>query len=250
MSQLRILMADDHEQEIEEARRALKDLNHKVTTATTFEQALEYARTGTYDIAVIDLGWFTDHSLVSEVGTEDAGAGGWDLLKEVKRRNPDTVRILYSARTETTDVAHAAAKEGVYCIKKRFSPDGRRNLAEVVKVIADRLSCENELRERVEHLGTELERTRTDLEQASVRVRELEGEERRFRRVLFTVVALLVVAFALFVLTWVLTQQLLVTLAASTFGVFLVLAALRATGNISPQDLRVLLRSWQTLRKP
>ena len=63
MSRLKILMADDHEDEISDARQLLENMDHEVDTATTYAHAIELAKNQSYDIAVIDLGWFTDIEL-------------------------------------------------------------------------------------------------------------------------------------------------------------------------------------------
>lgn len=240
MSRLRILMADDQQTEIEEARKALKEMAHEVFAVAVFDDAVELAKNEAFDIAVVDLGWFTDASLRSRISEEDAASAGWQILDLIKAKNPNTVRILYSARTDEPKITQAATEQDIYCVRKRFSKDGRLYLADIVKVIARHLSIESDLQTRIKELNSDLEKTRSLIETLEADRDHISSDERKFRRVLITTVITPVVAFILFIVTWLLTKQVFVAIVAFLGGSFLSLAVLRAIGAISSADLRYL----------
>ncbi len=240
MSRLKILMADDQQTEIEEARKALKEMAHEVVAVATFDDAIKLAQNETFDIAVVDLGWFTDASLRNQVSEEDAASAGWRILDLIKAKNPDTVRILYSARTDEPKITQAATEQSIYCIRKRFSKEGRLHVADVVKVIAHHLSIESDLKVRIKELDSDLEKVRALVKDLEGYRNKTDSDERKFRRVLITTVITPTVAFILFITAWLLTQQVVVAVAAFLGGSFLSLATLRAIGAVSSADLEYL----------
>lgn len=247
MSRLKILMADDQQTEIEEARKALKEMAHEVAAVATFDEALRLAQNETFDIAVVDLGWFTDPSFKDKTKEEDAASAGWRILELIKEKNPDTVRILYSARTDEPKITQVATEQGIHCIQKNFSKEGRLRLADTVKVIARHLSIESDLKSRIRDLES-------DLEKAAAHIKELESdrgktdsEERGFRRILLATTLAPTLSFILFITTWLLTQQLIVAVIAFIGGAFLSLAILRAIGAFSLADLKYFGTLWKSL---
>jgi DNA-binding NarL/FixJ family response regulator len=240
MSRLKILMADDQQIEIEEARRALKEMDHEVVAVATFDEAATLAQNEAYDIAVVDLGWYGDKSLKKQLSEEDLAAAGWKILNLVKAKNPNTVRILYSARTDEPKITQTATEQGIYCIQKRFTKEGRLQLADVVKVIAHHLSVENDLKERIKELELVVEKNRALVRDLQAHQNKTDSDERQFRRVLITTIITPTVAFILFIAAWLLTRQVYVAILAFVGGSFLSLAALRAMGTISSSDLKYL----------
>ena len=239
MATLSILLADDHLSEVQDAQRALIDMGHNVITAGTFDHAMTVGQDRPFDIAVIDLGWFTDTALVSQ-DKDQARAAGWKLIDQVRAKNPGTVAILYSARIDDPAIKETATTRGVYCVKKTFTPEGRERLADVVTVVAHRLTLERQLYERVKEQGDRIRQLESDRDEYRERADRATAEESRFRRVLLTVVTLPSVAFALFIATWLTTQQLPIAVGAFMGGAFLTLAALKASGNLSGEDLKSL----------
>jgi CheY-like chemotaxis protein len=233
-------MADDQQTEIEEARKALKEMAHEVVAVATFDDAIKSAQNEAFDIAVVDLGWFTDASLRNQVSEEDAASAGWRILDLIKAKNPATVRILYSARTDEPKITQAATEQGIYCIRKRFSKEGRLHLADVVKVIAYHLSIESDLRARIQELDSALGKARAFIEELEGHRHGSDADETKFRRVLITTVVTPTVAFILFIGAWLFTQQIIVAIAAFLGGSFLSLATLRAMGAVSSADLEYL----------
>jgi hypothetical protein len=76
-------------------------------------------------------------------------------------------------------------------------------------------------------------------------------EERKVRPVLLTVITISTVAFVLSVVTWLITQQIIVAIIAFVGGSFLVLAALRGIGVLNQEDLGKLSELMQKLlRRP
>ena len=133
MSQLRILMADDQESEIQVARDALQAAQHHVDTATSFSEAHRLAATNRYDIAVIDRGWYTDPTLT---GNEPKGYKGWEIADAVRARSPEALMILYTVHADDPSTIKTAAEKGMICVKKSFSAEARQNLAQTAIALA------------------------------------------------------------------------------------------------------------------
>ncbi|MFC1825677.1 response regulator [Thermodesulfobacteriota bacterium] len=146
MSELKILMADDHEDEISDARQLLESMDHEVDTATTYTNALHFARNNSYDIAVIDLGWFTDKTSGIQHDKKLVERGGFRIADEVRKKNPSTQLILYSSRIDQPEVKETAVKKHMLCIQKSFNETSRQSLASMVKAFAQLLSADDQKR--------------------------------------------------------------------------------------------------------
>jgi CheY-like chemotaxis protein len=247
MNQLKILMADDQQFEVEVARKALKDMAHDVIATSTFDEAMKYAQQESFDIAVVDLGWFTDTALKGTMSEEDTGSAGWRILEMIRAKNPNTVRILYSARTNEPKITQAATEKGIYCIQKEYSKEGRLHLADVVKVIAHHLSIENDLKEKINEVDQELQKSRSKLQELENLKNETDSEKYKFNRILLAVMVVPTVAFVLFIAAWLLTQQLGIAVLAFIGSAFLLLALLSATKAITLSELKYLGTLLQSL---
>jgi len=107
-------MADDQQTEIEEARKALKEMDHEVVAVAKFDGAIKLAQSEAFDIAVVDLGWYTDTTLKKHTkDEEEIAVAGWKILSSIEVKNPDTVRILYSKRTDEPKITQRATEQGV-----------------------------------------------------------------------------------------------------------------------------------------
>jgi CheY-like chemotaxis protein len=144
MSRLKILMADDHEDEISDARQLLENMDHEVDTATTYAHAIELAKNQSYDIAVIDLGWFTDMTSGIQNNRLLVEKGGFRIADEVQKMHPNTQLILYSSRIDDPDIREAAIQKRMLCIQKSFNETSRQSLASMVKAFAQLLSSDNQ----------------------------------------------------------------------------------------------------------
>ena len=96
------------------AQRMVSEDN-EVTVARRFDDALSLVRSQQFDVAIIDLGWYADHS----VGKADQATAGWKIanaLDEADRQHPQrlaTAQIIYSARFDThPEMAERAASKG------------------------------------------------------------------------------------------------------------------------------------------
>jgi response regulator RpfG family c-di-GMP phosphodiesterase len=240
MNRLKILMADDQQGEVEDARKALKDMAHDVIAVSTFDEAMKHAQNEIFDIAVVDLGWFTDNDLKGRMSDENMGSLGWKILDLIQAKNPNTVRILYSARTDDPKITQAATEQNIYCIQKKFTKEGRLHLADVVKVIAHHLAIEKNLANKVETIEAELEKAQTKIREFEKLKAEADSEKQKFNRLLLSVMVVPTVAFILFIAAWLLTQQLVIATLAFVGGAFLLLAFLLATKAITLQGLKQL----------
>ena len=104
--------------------KALRDRNYSVTVANTYQTAMELATDRHFDIAIIDLGWFGDHSL--ERSARDAA--GWDISNRIeqadKKLSPHqpTARIIYSSRfASNPEISEKASKLGILPFFKVYS---------------------------------------------------------------------------------------------------------------------------------
>jgi len=81
--------------------QGLKDSGYRVTTARTYADATKEISNGSFDLAVIDLGWFMDFSIPET----DRGAAGWSLCQQLddkdERSGKRTPQILFSSRFPT-----------------------------------------------------------------------------------------------------------------------------------------------------
>jgi hypothetical protein len=96
------------------ARRAVSDDN-EVTVARRFEDALSLVRSQEFDVAIIDLGWYADHS----VPEADRATAGWKIANALEQadqqhpQRPATAQIIYSARFDThPELGERAASKG------------------------------------------------------------------------------------------------------------------------------------------
>jgi len=106
-----------------QARRAASEDND-VTVARRLADALSLVESGTFDVAIIDLGWYWDPS-VPEV---DRPTAGWKIataLDEADRRCPErppTAQIIYSARFDSEpQLAERAASKGKLPVLKPYA---------------------------------------------------------------------------------------------------------------------------------
>lgn len=140
MARLKILMADDHDTEIADARRLLITLDHDVHTANTFQTALQLARSTQFDIAVIDLGWYTDQTSGIQGDDSLVEMGGFRIADAVRELHPSTQLILYSNRIDMPEVREVAAQKRMLCVQKSFDAVSRQSLVSMVKAFAQLLS--------------------------------------------------------------------------------------------------------------
>lgn len=140
MGRLKILMADDHDSEIEDARRLLESLDHEVLTANAFDAAMELAGRERFDIAVIDLGWYTDPASAVQHNRALQEMGGFRVADVIRERHPGTQLILYSNRTEMPNIRDTAAQKRMLCVQKNFDEVSRQSLVSMVRAFAQLLS--------------------------------------------------------------------------------------------------------------
>ena len=152
---LKILMADDHKKQIENARDALRKLGHDVRDVYKYDDAEKLAQQDIFDIAVVDLGWYDDDYLKSKgIEYKKRGTYGYQLIDLVKDRNDKAVQIIYTVHADEKEVIQTAAAKGAICVQKirEKDPDsihGRKYLEYVVTTIASILSNKNELKVQV-----------------------------------------------------------------------------------------------------
>jgi CheY-like chemotaxis protein len=118
----------------------LINLDHEVHTANTFQAALRLARSIPFDIAVIDLGWYTDQTSGIQGDDSLVEMGGFRIADAVRELHPNTQLILYSNRIDMPEVREVAAQKRMLCIQKSFDAVSRQSLVSMVKAFAQLLS--------------------------------------------------------------------------------------------------------------
>lgn len=267
MGHLNILIADDQKREVENARLVLKDMAHHVFDFYTYDEALDAAKSNRFDIAVVDLGWYSDSVLVDRVGKENASTAGWKILDSLKLTNPNTIRILYSNRANDPNIARKAATEKIISIKKDFSNERRVLLADIVRVIAQQLSIESQLRNRIQTMQGTIDKLINELDNLHENINKQDEEQKnkleidliaaqseidrllkqtdsksveikKFARIILASLILPTFAFLLFILSWLLTNDVYIGIVSFVFGSFLILIILRATGSLTIDDIK------------
>jgi two-component system response regulator HydG len=159
MLKYRILIVDDEESQREMLAGHLKNKGYAVTTAASGEEASEVCRKNFFEVALLDL--------------KMPGLSGIDLLKELKKINPDTASIIITAYG-SIDSAVEALKSGAFdYITKPIN-----NLEELDLIIKKAVEAHSLLRE-YRALKEELEKFAGAF--------EIVGESKPIREVLSTV---------------------------------------------------------------
>ena len=146
----RVLMADDQRSEIKDAEEELKSLDATIDIATVFESAWEKSKTQSYEIAVIDLGWFTDKKTNwdrKEFENFDKEKAGFRLAEEVSKENPSAMIIIYSTRVNK--FIDAINANGYFYLKK-YDKQSRCMLRGMVKALIQRMPIERKLKQEIE----------------------------------------------------------------------------------------------------
>ncbi|MBI3065696.1 MAG: response regulator, partial [Deltaproteobacteria bacterium] len=131
-----ILVIDDETDTCEVMRDRLESMGYQAVTATTGKQGLELLERHTPHLVLLDI--------------EMPGMNGLEVLKEIRKREPDVVVVMITAHG-TLERAVQAMREGADdFIPKPFEPD---HMALIVKKALERET----LRRGVELLSEELD---------------------------------------------------------------------------------------------
>lgn len=144
-------MADDQKTEIVDAEIELKSLDATIDIETVFESAWENAKEQSYEIAVIDLGWYTDNKTdwsSKQFSRFDKTKAGFRLAEEVRKNNPDAMIIIYSAHVD--EYLDAISSNRYFYLKKQYNDQSRSMLRGMVQVLLQRLPIEKRLKQELE----------------------------------------------------------------------------------------------------
>jgi len=135
-SDIQILMADDIDKEISDARDVLQKSGYKVQTANSYDDARSHALEDHYEVAVIDLGWFNDQSayLKKQGNIEVAG---FHIAELVRKKNPNALIIIYSRRVGNADILQTVVRKNMFPINKELGDCSRVTLKNMVSVFAE-----------------------------------------------------------------------------------------------------------------
>jgi diguanylate cyclase (GGDEF)-like protein len=155
-SGLRVLVVDDETTLRSVIGQVLRLSGHEVTTAASAEEALEHFGAAPYPLV------FTDIVM--------GGRTGLDLLREIRRRSPETLVVMMTSHG-TLETATAALREGAYdFLLKPF--DDLFMIDAVARRAMDRLQLEERNRLLTRQLQTyaeELERRNQELKESADR---------------------------------------------------------------------------------
>ncbi len=113
--------------------QALRDYGYRVTAARTFSEAAKQIADSTFDLAIVDLGWYMDASLPQS----ERPAAGWSLcerLDEKAESSGTTIpQIVFSSRFPTEpELSREAAKRRKLPLFKEATPVVRNSLMAAV----------------------------------------------------------------------------------------------------------------------
>jgi DNA-binding NtrC family response regulator len=133
MPRATILFVDDDEKILSALRRALRHTDYRLLFATRPDEALDLLEREKADIVV------SDHLM--------PGMTGFDLLKVVRQRHPEVVRIMLTGQA-TAEVAVTAVKQGeIYrCLSKPWED---AEMQVTLHLACERLALERENRRLV-----------------------------------------------------------------------------------------------------
>ena len=104
----KILVVDDVQEQREIASRILSQLNYKVHTVSSGEEALKYLASRTVDLIILDM-------------IMDPGLDGLETYKQISAQNPDQKAIIASGYSETEKVKEAQKLGAGEYIKKPYT---------------------------------------------------------------------------------------------------------------------------------
>ena len=102
-----VLVVDDSQGQRELAKRMLSKLNYAVTTASSGEEAVEYLKTSTVDLLVLDM-------------IMDPGIDGLETYKRIKEIHPRQRAVIVSGFSESDRVSRAQAMGAGAYIRKPY----------------------------------------------------------------------------------------------------------------------------------
>ena len=103
-SKCRILYVDDHEDSAEMLKLLLEPMDYEVVAAHSFDEALEFARTGQFDLYVLD--------------KRLPDGSGVDLCKRLTKMSPTVPCIFYTGDAYETHRQEAAAAGAAAFVSK------------------------------------------------------------------------------------------------------------------------------------
>jgi hypothetical protein len=120
----------------------LRESGYNVDVATNYNEALEKAKRGGYDLAIVDLGWYADETLPEN----QMPYAGWEISRVLEIADKEsgmkiTPQIIYSNRfEEDPSVSIQAADQRKLPLYKIYSDAGHQALRATVKFIEANLS--------------------------------------------------------------------------------------------------------------
>jgi two-component system response regulator GlrR len=118
----KILVVDDDRNLLEIIKLRLESARHRVTTASTEEEAMDVLRKKVFDLAIIDL----------QLGSQD----GISLMEEVHQLRPDLPAIILTAFGSIESAVEAMKKGAFNYLTKPFDP--RELLMQIEKALESR----------------------------------------------------------------------------------------------------------------
>lgn len=98
--QVRLLFVDDEVNVLNALKRVLRNEGYHITAVTSAQLALEHMEAQEVDMVISDF--------------RMPGINGVELLKEVRQRHPQTIRMLLTGESDTTEAMNGLQQESIY----------------------------------------------------------------------------------------------------------------------------------------
>jgi len=107
----------------------LKENNYKVDVADTPAAALELVKKYTYDVIVLDLGWWT----IDGMAYDDKMRLGWQMAEEIRKTSPAQILMFSNRFYKDETLAKTTAEMGCLPVYKSYDDVCARNLLVTIR---------------------------------------------------------------------------------------------------------------------
>jgi hypothetical protein len=102
----------------------LKAQNYEVDSANTPSKAIELVKSRTYDVIILDLGWWT----IESMAYDDKMILGWRIAKDIQQNSPAQILMFSNRFYENQELANTTAEMGCLPVYKSYDDAGMKNL--------------------------------------------------------------------------------------------------------------------------
>jgi CheY-like chemotaxis protein len=107
----------------------LRTRGYSVDSANTPDRVIELAKNETYNLVVLDLGWYT----VEKMPKDEKMVLGWKLAEEIKRNSSAQILMFSNRLYEDQELAHTAAEKKCLPVYKSYDDACLKNLLVTIR---------------------------------------------------------------------------------------------------------------------